>query len=150
MTDPGISWHVQTHNDRERSPDWYWGVGLITLAAAGLCIFLSNLLLGAILIIAAGTVMVMVARGPREHEVNFTPRGVSLDGTLYRWESVRSFWVSREYVLLSTQALMHPQIVLPLVDLSRAQAVRAYCKRFCTEEEQQPHVGHHVVEMLGL
>jgi hypothetical protein len=45
---------------------------------------------------------------------------------------------------------MHPQFVLPLYDRTRAASVRAYLKRHITEEEQYPHLGHQVAQMLGL
>ena len=151
--DQGISWHVETHLEQERSTDWYWGLGLIALAAIGLSIFLGNYLLAVILLLGAGSLATLIARGPREHEVKLSPRGVSLDGTLYPWQNVESFWVeeAREaHLLVTTKGILHPQLVLPLLDSNRAQNVRTYARRFAKEIEQEAHLGHQVVLMLGL
>ncbi len=151
--DSGISWRVDTHEHQERTNDWYWGLGLLTLAAAGLSIFLGNALFAVILLLGAGSLGVLVARGPREHEVRVGPKGLSLDGTLYRWSGVESFWVEENrdpHLLLTTEGVLHPQLIIPLGDPNRARNVREYLKRLVKEEEQEPHMGHHVAQMLGL
>jgi hypothetical protein len=153
VEESGITWHVDTHEHQERTNDWYWGLGLITLAAAGVSIFFGNLLFAAILVLGAGSLGVLVARGPREHEVKVTQRGLHLDGTLYRWSKVESFWVDEgrdPHLLVTTQGILHPQLVIPLMDPNRARNVREYLKRLIKEEEQEPHLGHHVAAMLGL
>lgn len=152
--DSGIQWTVDTHNHRERSVDWYWGLGLGSLAAAALSVFLGNALLAVIILLAAGSLGVLVHRGPREHTVSLNPRGVSMDGTLYRWSSITSFWIEQDsrdpHLLITTEGILHPQLVVPLNDPTRAQNVRSYLKRFTKEEEQAPHLGHYVAQMFGL
>jgi hypothetical protein len=150
--DSGISWHVETHVHVERSNDWYWGLGLVALVSAGLALFFGNLLFALIIAIAAGSLVALLLRGPREHQVRIDPRGLSLDGTLYRWQNIDSFWVSetRRQLLVTTQGVLHPQLVIPLNDPTRAQNVRQYMRRHAQEEEQEPHMGEHIAEMLGL
>lgn len=151
--DSGISWRVDTHEHMERSNDWYWGLGLMTLVAAGISVFLGNALFALILLLGAGSLGVLVARGPREHEVKVTQKGLHLDGTLYRWSGVRSFWVEEgrdPHLLITTQGVLHPQLVIPLLDQNRARNVREYVRKLAAEEEQEPHLGHHVAQMLGL
>ena len=158
--DSGIQWSIDTHTHTERTIDWYWGLGLIALAAAVLSVVLGNPLLAVIIFLAAGSLGILVHRGPREHTVGLNPRGVSMDGTLYRWDSVVSFWIEgthgplpagrQAHLLISTQGILHPQLVISLGDPGRAQNVRAYIKRFAKEEEQHPHMGHHIAQMLGL
>lgn len=145
-----------THEHKERSTDWYWGLGLGSVAAAAISLFFGNFLFAAIILIAAGSIATLVARGPREHWVRIDSRGVSLDGTLYRYSSIHSFWVQpgsaeREpRLLVSTSGIFSPQLVIPLENAIRAQNVRAFLKRFAKEEEQEPHLGEHLAELFGL
>ncbi len=152
--DSGIQWSVDTHEHHERSIDWYWGLGLGSLAAAALAVFLGNVLLAVIIFLASGSLGVLVYRGPREHTVGVNPRGVSMDGTLYRWSGIDSFWIEQDkrdpHLLITTQGILHPQLVIPLNDPNRRESVRAYLRRYIKEEEQHPHMGHHVAQMLGL
>ncbi len=151
-----ISWQVETHEHRERSTDWYWGLGLGAAAAAGLSLFFGNILLALIIVIGMGSIATLVARGPREHLVRLDSRGVSMDGTLYRFASIQSFWIQTEdathetRMLLTTNGIFSPQLVIPLGHMTRAQNVRAFMLRYSQEVEQEAHLGEHLAELFGL
>ncbi len=149
----GLSWHVDTHEHKERSADWYWTLGLGALAGAALAVFFGNVLLGVILLLGGGSLGFLVARGPREHQVRVDQKGVTLDGTLYPYKNITSFWVEEgndPKLLLTTSGMLHPQLVVPLLSAARAQSVRAYLRRFATEVEQHAHLGEHLAELFGL
>ena len=154
----GISWVVHTHEHKDRSVDWYWTLGLAAVAAAGASIFFGNFLFAAIIGIAAGSMGVLVARGPRTHWVRVDTKGVSMDGTLYPYRSIHSFWVEpfnaaagqHGRLLISNAGLLHPQLVIPLEESARAASVRTYLKKYIPEEEQHAHIGEHLAEIFGL
>lgn len=149
----GLSWTVSTHEHKERSADWYWTLGLGALAGAGLSIFFGNMLLAVILLLGGGSLGFLVARGPREHDVTLNQKGLSLDGTLYPYKNITSFWVeegTEPKLLVSTSGMLHPQLVVPLLSAARAQSVRHYLRRFSAETEQHAHLGEHLAELFGL
>ncbi|MDB5225619.1 MAG: protein of unknown function with transrane region [Candidatus Adlerbacteria bacterium] len=148
-----ISWQVETHEHRERSTDWYWGLGIGAVVAAGISLFFGNILFALIILIGLGSIATLTARGPREHWIKIESRGVSVDGTLYRYASIQSFWVQageNPRLLLTTTGIFSPQMVIPLGNMTRAQNIRTYLKRFTTEEEQEAHLGEHLAELFGL
>ena len=149
-----ISWSVGTHEHRERSADWYWTLGVAAVVSAGLSIFLGNFLFAVIILIAAGSIGTLSARGPREHSVKINRRGISIDGTLYPYQGVRSFWVEREgdnsRLFLSMSGLVSPHFNLALQNEARGVEVEQYLKRFVDEEEQVPTVGERLAELFGL
>lgn len=154
----GIAWIVHTHEHKDRSTDWYWTLGLVAVVGAALSMYFSNALLAGIILIAAGSIGTLVARGPRTHWVKVTTRGIVMDGTLYPWESVHSFYVEQfnseqgQYgrLLVTMKSYLTPQLVLPVEEPSRASALRTYMKKYATEEEQEPHLGEHLAEIFGL
>lgn len=151
-----ITWHVLTHEHKEHSTDWYWALGLVTLVGAGLSIYFSNVLLAMILVIGAGSVLVLKVRGPREHQVRVDARGLTLDGTMYPWKNIHSFWVNTDEtrggpcIYLTTTSLLSPRITVPLDSAEHGAEVREYMKHYVQEEEQWPHFGEHLAEILGL
>ena len=148
-----ISWQVTTHEHKERSADWYWALGLLALAGAALSVFFGDVLLAIILVIGAGSIGVLAARGPREHAVRVDSRGLSLDGTLYRYPAVQSFWVEPGEVprlLVTTNGIFSPQLIVPLDNATRGANVRALLRKYAEEEEQAPHLGEHLAELFGL
>lgn len=149
----GLSWHISTHEHQDRSADWYWTLGLLVIVGVGLSLFFGNILLAVILLLGGGSLGYLVARGPREHQVKLDQKGISLDGTLYPYKNVRSFWVEESAeprLLISTSGVLHPQIVVPLLSPARGMAVRQYLRRFIKEEEQHPHLGEALAELFGL
>jgi len=152
-SEQGLNWEISTHEHKERSADWYWALGLLSLAGAGLSIFFGNILLAVILLLGGGSLGFLVARGPREHAVRLDQKGLTLDGTLYSYKNIGSFWVeetAEPKLLVSTSGVLHPQLVVPLLSTARAMAVRSYMKRFAPEVEQHPHMGEHLAELFGL
>ena len=148
-----IAWIVHTHEHQERTADWYWALGLLALAGMGASIYFANYLFALILAIGAATLGAMVARGPRTHWVRVDSRGISMDGTLYPWSAVQSFWVEdsgEERLMVTLNSYLTPQLVVPTLEPQRSSNLRAYIKKYAHEEEQEPHLGEHVAEMLGL
>jgi hypothetical protein len=149
-----ISWNVGAGEPRERSNDWYWGLGVLAVASAVAAVFFGNGLLAVILLLGAGSIGFLAARGPREHAVKIDPRGISIDGTRYPFTSVHSFWVEHEadppHLFLAMTGILAPHFSFPLEDEAHGQKVRALLVRFVEEEEQGPHVGDHLAEIFGL
>ena len=148
-----ISWVVRRAH-RERSNDWYWGVGALALAGALASIFFGNVLLAIIIIMSAGSIGVLASREPREHSVTLDTRGMIVDGTRYPYSAIHSFWVEHEVedprLFVSMNGILAPHFSFDLGDEAQGNRIRDFLKRYVHEEEQGPHVGEHVAELLGL
>ncbi len=149
-----MSWSVRGHEHRERSNDWYWGLGFIAVAVAGAAIFFGNFLFAVIILISASSIGFLVARGPREHSLKLDQRGIIIDGTRYPYASVHSFWVEHDTgtprVFISMNGLVTPHLSFPLQDETEGTKVREFLKHYVAEEEQGPHVGERLAEIFGL
>lgn len=149
-----ISWDVVTHVHKERTADWYWALGLVALVAAGLSIWLANILFAIIIVVSAFSLGMLAARGPREHSVHIDNKGIAIDGTLYAYRSLKSFWVDRHpedpRLYLMTHGIMAPHITLPLDNAAQAEQVHSYLRTKVEEVEQEPHFGEHILELIGL
>ncbi len=163
MNEESLSWSVLTHEHKDRSVDWYWAFGLISIVGIAASIYFMNILLAIILAVGLGTIILLTVRGPREHDVHLTSRGIDIDGTLYRYPAIQSFWVSVEHpedetldldprarLFLTTSGYLHPRIMLPLEDIEHAEDVRDYLLQFVDEEHQEPHFTEHLAELAGL
>lgn len=151
---PAFSWDVITHVHKERSVDWYWALGLVAIVAAAVSLWLGNVLFAVIILVSALSLGMLAARGPREHSVHIDTKGISIDGTLYPYRSLKSFWIDKhpEYprLYLMTGGLMAPHITLPLDNDAQAEQIRSYLRSKVEEVEQEPHFGEHILELIGL
>lgn len=149
-----IAWEVRTHEHREHSNDWYWTLGALAIAGAGLSVWLGNFLLAIIIMVGAGSIGYLSMRGPREHMIHVDVRGLIIDGTRYPFSSILSFWIEQESeyprLLLTTNAILNPRITIPLDSKEQGEQVRAHLRTYIKEEEQNPHMGEHLAEIFGL
>jgi hypothetical protein len=162
--DEPLVWHVSTHEHRDHTADWYWGLALASLAGIIVSIWLGNFLLAVIIALAALSIVTLSMRGPREHQVRIDGRGVTIDGTLYRYSNIQSFWVAvdeplpershelqpRIWLYITTSGYLHPHITIPIESMHQGHEVRDRLLKFVDEEEQHPHFGEHLAELLGL
>lgn len=149
-----ITWEVSTHEHRERSNDWFWALGTFALVGSALAVWFGNGLLAIILILGTGSIGYLALRGPRTHTVRIGKRGITIDGTLYTYPTIHSFWVEHDtakpLLLLTTNAVLTPRISLPLDSQTQGEEVRVHLREFVKEEEQEPHLGEHLAEVFGL
>jgi hypothetical protein len=148
-----VSWVVRPVH-RERSNDWYWGLGSLALGSALLSIFFGNILLAVIIILGAFSIGILASREPREHSVTLNNRGLVIDGTRYPYSAIHSFWVEHETVnprlFISMVGIISSHFSFELDDETQGVRVREFLRRHAHEEEQGPHIGEHLAELFGL
>ena len=91
-----ISWNAPTHVHKEKTSDWYWSVGIITLAIAVVCFIFAQIIPGIFVIMAAVALVLHSSRPPKivHHEIN--DRGVVIGDTLYPFLTLESFYVPHD------------------------------------------------------
>ena len=148
-----IGWRAPTHEKEGRSTDWYWALGIIGVCGAVVSVLLGDVLFGIIVAVGALFLGILAAREPREHDVHLSGRGVLVDDELYHWESLQSFWMdearSAPRLFITTGALLHPHLVLPVHEPADPQEVYDYVSHFLPEEESHS-LGTLAAEVLGL
>lgn len=149
-----MSWSVMTHQHRERSTDWYWGLGVLALAGAAAAIFFGNVLFAIIIVMGASSIGFLAARGPREHAIKMDDRGLSVDGTRYPWTAVHSFWVEHDeetpYLFITMRGAFSPRIMVELDSRQQGDDVREHLRQRVAQEEQGPHIGERLANIFGL
>jgi len=147
-----VAWSVVTHEHRERSTDWYWTLGVLAVVGAGAAIFFGNILLALILLIGAGSIGFLAARGPREHMVRIDGKAITIDGTVYPYKSIHSFSI-REHpypeLILSIHSVLTPRMLL-FLDNTSVDTVRGKLSQHVEEAEYEPRLSDSLAEIFGL
>ena len=149
-----LSWHIASHTMRERSNDWFWGLGAAAIIGAIGSIIFGNALLAIIIALGAFTLGYLALQQPREHNVTIGQRGISIDGTRYPYKSIHSFWVEHAEknvrLFVTMNGVLAPHLSIYLADTIESDKVRRYLKRYIPEVEQGPQLGEHLAEIFGL
>ena len=152
-TEALISWNAPSHLYVEKTSDWYWSVGIITLALAVVAFIFGDVILGILIIVAAATLALHASHPPHQLHCEINDRGIILDKVLYPFLSLDSFWVPHDefpakIILKSSQTFM-PLIVIYIDENIDPEKIREILLRYIAETEHHEPILKKILERFG-
>ncbi len=149
-----ISWQDYEYDHKEKSSDWFWALGIIALSSAVTAMMFENVLFALLIIIAAFTVALFTSKKPHLIHFEINKRGVSIDTTLYIYKTLEAFYVNEDehghhYLILKSERLIMPFIIIPLNDSVSTEDVRNFLLTKLNEEELHEPNFYKVLEFFG-
>jgi len=145
-TEALISWQSPTHLYSEKKPDWYWVVGIITLAIAAVCIIFGQIIPGIFVIVAAVALVLHASHPPRNMTCEINDRGVIIDNVLYPFLSLDSFWIPHDEfphkLILKSRKLLMPLFVIYIAEIDPEQVREILLKYIAETEHREPFLKH--------
>ncbi len=151
-TEPLISWNAPEHYHVEKKPDWYWSVGIITLAISAVAMIFGNYITGIFILVASVALVLHASRPPRKvyHEIN--DRGIIVNNDFHSFLSLESFWIPHDIVpariILKSRHLLSPYIIIFIAEID-PEEVREVLLKYISETEHHEHFLHRLLERLG-
>lgn len=148
-----ITWEAYEHEPRERRSDWFWAVGIITLAVAVTSILFQNILLAVFIILGAFSLMLLASRKQELVQFSITDAGIQVGKVLYVYPSLEGFWIDetvpkRPQLLVKSKKVLMPLLVIPLGEVD-PDTVSPYLLRHIPKEELHEPLVQKIVEYLG-
>jgi hypothetical protein len=148
-----LEWEAYEYLHYDRSADWFWGVGLITLVIAIAAIILQNVLLAVLVGVGAVTITLRALRHPEIKRFALTPRGAIENNTLYPYSTLDSFWVDDESLhpklLIKSKQTMVPLIIFPLPESVNPQIIHDYLIQYLYDEPMEESSLQRLLEIFG-
>ena len=150
--DESLKWSAPEYNHYQRSTDWFWAVGIITICIAILAFIFHNALFGILILLSAGILVFYAIREPQDVNYEINNRGVVVGKELHPYLTIESFWLETRngeprLILKSKKAIL-PYIIIPVHEES-ADEVAAVLRNFLAEKELTEPTSHKVMEYLG-
>ena len=147
-----LTWEAPEYHHYERSPDWFWAVGIIVICVAILAFIYDNALFGILIILSAAILVFYVRREPDLINYEINQRGIVVGKDLYPYPTLESFWIETrtgdpKMILKSKKATL-PYIIIPVHDES-VDDIGDTLREFIDEKEMQEPTSHKVMEYLG-
>jgi hypothetical protein len=86
-----IEWSAPEYNHKKRTPDWFWAIGLVTLAVFIASIWARNYLFALFVIVSGGCLILFTLRNPRTISLTIDNDGITIGKTLYKWKEINGF-----------------------------------------------------------
>ncbi len=134
-----LSWTTQEYLHREKTSDWYWMVGIITISIALIAIILNNVIFGILIIVCSATLTLFASKPPENVDVEITHNSIIYGKETYLYKDISSFWVETRdnhyRILLKLNKKFSPLTVIFIDDVD-PEDVQKHLSQYIKEEEQ--------------
>lgn len=149
-----ITWQAPEYTHYFKTSDWYWSVGILTLALFAVGLIMRNFLFSLLVVIAGFTVAMYGAKKPRTVTFSIDLEGLRIGDTLHPFETLKSFWIFYDPPLtkelsVESQKMMMPHIKIPLAEANPAK-IRAYLVQYMPEKHQEESLVEHLIRYFKL
>lgn len=152
MEELSIKWSAPEYHHYERSNDWFWAVGIITICITILAFFFGNALFGILILLSAGILIFFVLRVPENVDYEISTRGITVGKELHPFLTLESFWIETRHgepkIIFKSKKTIMPFIIIPIHEES-VDDVAAVLRNFIEEKELAEPVSHQLMEYLG-
>ncbi len=150
---PYIEWQTPEYLYYEKSADWYWTLGIVTLGLVIVAVITHNVLFASLIVVGSFALVLYAVRAPRTIMIRISGSGVRINDRLFPFEALQSFWIFyrpgglQELSLRSQKAIM-PHIKIPLGDTDPNE-VREFLKQYLDEEIQHESLIDILAHIIG-
>lgn len=149
-----IEWSAPEYSHKERTNDWFWAIGLITIIACGITIWLHNYIFAIFIFISGSTLIMFTMREPEEVTFIIENSGMTLGRELHEWNKIKSFNIKNNekdiYAKLLIETTKHflPIYTLPLPK-DKVNEVKETLQKIIPQSEIQESQSMLFMEKLG-
>lgn len=137
-----LSWHTHEYFHTEKSADWYWIVGIITISIAVISIILNDVIFAILIIISSFTLSLFASKRPNIVQVNIDNLGVTVGRTRYPYGNLESFWIEMEghypRILIKSKKVFMPYIVIFIEEIDPERIHAALLTHLKEEVHTEP------------
>jgi hypothetical protein len=147
-----LRWEALEYEEKERSNDWFWALGVIMLASIIASIIYKNYFF-AILILLGGTMFFYFALKKPEHiEYELGDKGLRIHNFFLGYEKFISFHVQvgiKPMLLFKAKRFFSPITSIPIKEEDAMQIKKILSEKNIPEEEMEEHTYEKVMNSLG-
>lgn len=149
-----IEWQAPEYEFYKKTADWYWAVGIMTVAASLSATLLHNFLFAFLALLAGFSIALYGARKPDIVLFSITPEGIHIKNRVYLYENLKKFWINynppdkKELIIESKKTLMPPITIL--LENTDPQKARACLLRYLKEEKIEEPLATTLAKLLKI
>jgi hypothetical protein len=147
-----LSWSALEYEDKERSRDWFWALGVIVVTSSIASIIFSNYFFAALLILSGILLGFFAVKKPDMVSYELNAKGLQIRNRLYPYPNIKSFYVQIEpkmLLFIHTERIFMPIMAIP-IEREHAEDIHfIMTSQNIKEEEMKEHPSEKIMEMLG-
>ncbi|MDO8589918.1 MAG: hypothetical protein Q7R69_01435 [bacterium] len=148
-----IEWDAHEYEHKQRSPDWFWAVGIISISVAIASVIFGNIIFGILVLISAFALSLFINRPPSMLHVVVDEKGVTRGKIRYPFSTLQSFWIDTEHphkkIIMRSEKLLMPLVIVPLGNETDVEQLHENLSIFLPEEFHSLPFVEKILEYLG-
>lgn len=148
-----IEWDAHEYEHKERSSDWFWAVGIVSISLAITSVILGNIIFGILVLLSAFTLSLFASRPPSTLHVVIDEKGITKGKVRYPYQTLQSFWIDTDHphkkIILRSEKLLMPLVIVPLGDETDIDELHENLSKFLSEEVHSLPLIERILEYLG-
>lgn len=111
-----ISWNIPANNT-DRTVDWYWAIGLISIIGAVIAFLVDNTIFGIFIILGGALLLYTNLRHHDDSTVHITETKITYNGLSYETKNMRGFAITKNHkeddiLIIRTDRFFMPMLIL--------------------------------------
>lgn len=148
-----MEWDAHEYEHKERSPDWFWAVGIISVSVAITAVIFGNIIFALLILLASFSLSIFASRPPTTLHMVLNEKGVTRGKIHYPFATLKSFWIDTEHphkkIIFQSEKMFMPLIIIPLGEDVGIDELHDNLSIFLTEEFHNLPLIERLLEYLG-
>jgi len=147
-----LEWSALEYEEKERSPDWFWALGIIVVASSLASLIYGNYFFAILLMLSGILLGVFAIKKPEMVSYELNEKGLKIRTRLYLYENIKSFWVqtgAKPILFIKSERLFMPVMNIPIEDASAEKIRSIMLTQNVMEEEMKEHPSEKIMDSLG-
>lgn len=156
-----LSWSALEYEEKERSRDWFWALGIIVITSSVASIIFGNYFFAALLIISGFLLGFFAVKKPEMIEYKLQNKGLKIENRLYPYENILSFWVqtpgtsltpqpvTKSILFVKSNRAFMPILSIPIEEWMAEEIHSLLLSKNIKEEEMREHPSEKIMDALG-
>lgn len=148
-----LEWSAFEYEDKKRSVDWYWAVGIIAVCGSVAAVILNDPLFAVFIVIAAALLVFFSFQPPKLVSYKINKSGLYIADNAYSFDRIKAFWITQpphaHKLIVVTDKSFLPMLVIPIDHIHEDDLRRIFAGKGVLETKMEEPVAHRVMEYLG-
>jgi hypothetical protein len=157
-TEEKLAWSALEYEERERSKDWFWALGIIVVTSALAALIFGNYFFATLLMLGGFLLGYFATKKPAIVHFELNAKGLKIDNRIYPYENIKSFWIQinpadmenvKPLLFIHSERVFMPVLSIPIDETIAQDIYSIFSAQNIAEVEMKEHPTEKIMEVLG-
>ena len=157
-SDEKLIWSALEYEEKDRSPDWFWALGIIIVTSSIAAIIFENYFFAALLTLSGILLGFFAVKKPDTIIYKLNEKGLTIRNRLYPYQNIKSFWVQvdmrgetnvKSILFIHSERAFMPILSIPIDETIAEDIHSIMLSQNIAEIEMKEHPSEKIMEVLG-